>query len=311
MDLRTLNYFLTVAEELNITRAANKLNISQPPLSRQLALLEDELGVQLFIRGKRQIQLTEEGKYLAQQAEDILNMADQTRQQLAMMSNQEIKGTLTMGLTETCSASILPDILPKFQKMYPKVNYNIWSGSSDEVAAHVEQGTIDIGIIRAPFNQQMFKSVFLKSEHWNAIVNKNHPLASTESISLEELSHEQLFVSSRGPLQQLVKEWFLEIGMKYHVIGLYNQISSILPLVSKGVGVAIGPESVKRYTDDRRLAYLTIEGAKQRSDLYIICRQGKQLPASARAFWNFITDESSHRQPSSPYGHHQLPDTDN
>lgn len=82
MELRTLKYFLTVASELNITKAARKLNISQPPLSRQLSLLEEELGVQLFVRGKRRIQLTEEGKYLAQQAEHILNLAEHTAQQL-------------------------------------------------------------------------------------------------------------------------------------------------------------------------------------------------------------------------------------
>ena len=202
MELRTLKYFLTVASELNITKAARKLNISQPPLSRQLSLLEEELGVQLFVRGKRRIQLTEEGKYLAQQAEHILNLAEHTAQQLEEMKQQTVKGTLLLGVTETCSASVLPAILPDFKTFYPQISYDIWCGNSNDVCRRIKEGITDIGIIRAPLDEQNFETVFLKTETWIAIVSRQHPLAGQTGVSLERLSREPLFIPSRQPLVQ-------------------------------------------------------------------------------------------------------------
>ncbi|WP_125143870.1 LysR family transcriptional regulator [Clostridium transplantifaecale] len=293
MELRTLKYFLTVAAELNITHAAHKLNISQPPLSRQLSQLEEELGVQLFVRGKRKIQLTEEGKYLAQQAEHILNLAEHTAKQLNLMKQETVKGTLLLGVTETCSASVLPAILPGFKTLYPQISYDIWCGNSNDVCRRIKEGIADIGIVRAPLEQQKFETVFLKTETWIAIVSKNHPLAKEACVSLERLSREPLFIPSRQPLQREILNWFSSASESYQIFALYNQLAGIIPLIAQNTGVAICPESVKLYTDDRRLAYLKITEPEPTSHLYMICGRNRLLPAGAKAFWNYVKQSFS------------------
>lgn len=289
MELRTLKYFLAAASELNITHAAKKLNISQPPLSRQLAQLEEELGVCLFIRGKRRLQLTEEGKYLVQQAEHILSMAEHTEQQLALMKNQAVKGTLFLAVTETCSVSILPSVLPDFKIHYPQIRYDIWCGNSSDVCRRIEEGVADIGIVRAPLEEQKFKSAYLKNDAWIAIVGRHHPLASQSSVTLKRLSREPLFIPSRQPLQNEIYSWFAAVSEPYEITAVYNQFACVIPLIAQNIGAAICPESVRHYTDENRLAYLTITEPERSSKLYLICRRGEFLPARARAFWNFTT----------------------
>lgn len=290
MELRTLKYFLTVAEEKNITHAAQKLNISQPPLSRQLAQLEQELGVTLFIRGKRHIQLTEEGKYLAQQALHILNMTQQTCHQLAEMKEQTVKGMLLLGVTETCSASILPSIMPGFRKQFPQVSFNIWCASSSDIGQRVEQGILDLGIIRQPLPMENLEAMYLTDEAWIAITGKGHPLASCTSISLDQLCKEPLFIPSRQPLQNEIRHWLTSLSDSYDIVGMYNQISSIIPLIAANMGVAICPESVKKYTDSQRLSYLNIHEPQLITGLYMICKQNHLKTPAAKEFWKYVTN---------------------
>ena len=299
MELRTLKYFLTVASELNITKAARKLNISQPPLSRQLSLLEEELGAQLFDRRKRRIQLTVEGQYLPQQAEHILILAEHTAQQLEEMKQQTVKGTLLLGVTETCSASVLPAILPDFKTFYPQISYDIWCGNSNDVCRRIKEGITDIGIIRAPLDEQNFETVFLKTETWIAIVSRQHPLAGQTGVSLERLSREPLFIPSRQPLQSEILNWFSSASESYQIFALYNQLAGIIPLIAQNTGVAICPESVKLYTDDRRLAYLKITEPEPTSHLYMICGRNRLLSAGAKAFWNYVKLSFDTTAPSS------------
>lgn len=290
MELRTLRYFLTVAQEQNITHAAKKLNISQPPLSRQLSQLEDELGVSLFVRGKRHIQLTEEGKYLAQQAQHILNMAEQTRQQLTEMKDETVKGMLLLGVTETCSASILPAVLPGFRQLYPQVSYDIWCGSSSDIGQRIQQGILDIGIIREPLSMENFESGYLTNESWIAITSKTHPLSISSHVTIEQLCREPLFIPSRQPLQNEIHNWLAPFSGSYKIMGLYNQISSIIPLISGNMGVAICPESIKKYTDDRQLSYLDISKPHLITGLYMICARNRLKTPAARVFWEYVTD---------------------
>ena len=118
MDIKALKYFLAVAQEQNITRAAEKLCMAQPPLSRQMKLLEEELGVTLFVRGNRQIQLTEEGYYLKQQAEEIILLMERTQQQLGKMGGSA-SGLISIGATEACGASILSEMIEQFHEIAP------------------------------------------------------------------------------------------------------------------------------------------------------------------------------------------------
>lgn len=288
MELRTLHYFLTVAQEQNITHAAQKLHMSQPPLSRQLHQLEEELGVTLFIRGKRKIELTDEGRYLMQQARYILNMAYYTAAELSLMKNCEAKGTLLLGVTETCSASVLPTVLPQFQQKYSKIKFDILCESSNEIIQKLEEGVLDIGIIREPFEMSTLETHFLKKEKWIVAVGKEHSLANCEVVTLEDICREPLFVPSRSPVFDEICQWFSENIDQPNVIGRYNQISSVLPLIAKNMGVCICPESVEQYADHQHIAYRYFQNKERASKLYMVRQKNKILPAAARFFWDYM-----------------------
>lgn len=163
MDIRTLRYFLVTAQERNFTKAANKLCMAQPPLSRQIKLLEEELGVTLFIRNSRQLQLTEEGYFLKQQAEEILLLIEKTEHQLEKMGNNDY-GTISIGATESCGGSILPHLIEGFHEVAPHIRFQIWTGNSDEIQERLEKNLVDVAVVREPFNMEQYDRIFLNHE---------------------------------------------------------------------------------------------------------------------------------------------------
>lgn len=292
MDIKTLNYFLTVANEGTFSGAAKKLYIAQPPLSRQIQKLEKELGVTLFIRGKRRVRLTEEGSFLKQRAEEIITLVEKTESQMGKIQSGT-HGMISIGVTETCGASVLPDILEKFHREYPLIRYNIWSANGDEINEKLDKGLVDIGIVREPFNIDKYDSTFLKTEAWVAVLSKKNLLArqAEDTIELSKLTEEPLFIPSRLPLQYEINHWFDETLQEYNIICLYNALASVIPLVEKNMGIAIAPEAVKCFTNGRRLSYKKIVGPEHLSRIMVIRRRGQMMPAATNCFWDFIQNE--------------------
>ena len=288
MDIKILKYFLAVANEGTITKAAKKLCIAQPPLSRQLHQLEEELGVSLFIRGKRHIQLTSEGFFLKQQAEEIISLVQKTENELSKMKTNT-HGTISIGVTETCGSSILSELIKEFSSKYPYIKYNVWCGNGDEINEKLDRGLIDLGIVREPFNTNKYENFYLKSEEWIALLSKDHPLASNTSDTLEisEIAKEPLIIPSRLPLQKEMNTWFDEITNHKNIFCFYNTLSCIIPLIEKNVGVAICPESIKYTYNQKTLTYKKIN-PKHISKLLVIRKKNQVMPAAITCFWNFI-----------------------
>ena len=138
MDIRTIQYFLEVAKECNITRAAENLHMAQPPLSRQMRQLEEELGVELFDRSKKRLKLTEEGVLLRNRGEEILSMIDKTREEVSELKNG-IGGTLYIGTVEGRGPSLLAQWISSFTGQYPQVHYELWNGSTVDVVESMEK----------------------------------------------------------------------------------------------------------------------------------------------------------------------------
>ena len=157
MDMKDLQYFLAVAQAGTITGAATKLCMAQPPLSRQMKELEEELGTTLFIRGKRHIRLTEEGIFLRQQAEEILSLMEKTRGQLSRMGTGA-GGLISIGVTESCGAGVLSDIIERFHSDFPGIRYNIWCGNGDEINDKLDKGLVDLGIRKRPDKNRILDS---------------------------------------------------------------------------------------------------------------------------------------------------------
>lgn len=287
MDIKSLRYFLAVTEEGNITKAAKRLCIAQPSLSRQLQLLEEELGVVLFERGKRRIQLTEEGYYLKRQAEEILALVEKTRSQLGQMGNS-LCGQVSIGVVETCGGSILPDLAEGFHSQYPDVSFQIWSGNGDEVTDKLNRSLVDMAILREPFYIEQCESIFLRQEPWVAVMSRDHPLAGgADEIELSALGQEPLMISVRPSLQDEILNWFNEISEERKIFCYYNSVASVIPMVEHGTGIAISPESVKSFTSGRNLVYKKIIHPQHDSRLYLVRRRYQLPPAAAGAFWDY------------------------
>ena len=144
MELRVLNYFLAIAREENFTKAAQQLHVTQPTLSRQIAQLEEELGVKLFVRSNHNIILTEEGMILKRRAQEILSLADKTKRDF-LQKDETLSGTISIGSGEFRSTEYLAKIISEFRQKYPNVKYEIYSGNANNIRDYIERGFLDIG----------------------------------------------------------------------------------------------------------------------------------------------------------------------
>lgn len=151
MELRVLKYFLVVAREENITKAANLLHLTQPTLSRQLMQLEEELGVKLFQRRKHSIFLTEDGLRLRRRAQEIVSLMDRTKAEFAQ-KEEELSGEIAIGCGETQNMSFLSERIRRFREVHPLVSFQIYSATADHIKESIEQGLLDIGLLTEPVN---------------------------------------------------------------------------------------------------------------------------------------------------------------
>lgn len=151
MELRVLNYFLAIAREENFTRAARQLHVTQPTLSRQIAQLEKELGVELFVRGKHNIILTEDGMILKRRAQEMLSLAEKTKRDF-LHKDEALEGVLSIGSGEFLSTRYLTDCIAAFRKKHPLVRYELYSGNAGNIRDYIERGLLDLGLMSEPID---------------------------------------------------------------------------------------------------------------------------------------------------------------
>ena len=244
MELRTLHYFITVAQELNITRAAEKLNMSQPPLSNQIKGLEEELGAQLLIRGKRHLELTEEGALLLRRALQIQELTDKTRQEIASL-REGMTGTIYLSMVEGQAPFLAAKWIAGFREEFPLVRYNLWNGSSDDVLDRLRKGLADLAIIAAPYDTEHLEGFPVGRGPWAAMLHPDHPLArrSGDAIPLSSLVGEPLIVPSRKSRVEAIRHWFGEIGAEPRILCEMSNYMDAAALTSQGVGISIFPQT--------------------------------------------------------------------
>lgn len=244
MDLRTLRYFIVVAQERNITRAAEALSMSQPPLSLQMKSLEDELGAQLFVRGKRSLTLTAEGEQLLRRARQILDLTEKTQQEIKTMRDG-MSGTVFLSLVEGRAPYLAAQWIAGFREEFPLVRYNLWNGSSDDVLDRLRRGLADLAVVAAPYDHEHLEGFSVGTEPWAAIIPKNHPLARQggKDIPLACLDGEPLIVPSRKSRIEAIRNWFEEIGLEPNIICEMSNYVDAVALAERGVGISIFPQT--------------------------------------------------------------------
>lgn len=239
MELRVLRYFLMVAREENITRAAGLLHVTQPTLSRQLIQLEEELGVKLFHRNKYRITLTEEGLLLKQRAQEIVALSDKAKQELTK-SEGTLSGEIAIGCAEARSFSVLAEQIVAFRKLYPRVRFRIYSATADDVKDRMENGLLDMGLLMEPVDIGRYAFIRMPvRERYGVLVRRDSPLAVKESVRPEDLVGMPLLFGSREGVREEIAGWFGEQFDRMEVAVRYNLIRNGADLVEHGAGVAL------------------------------------------------------------------------
>ena len=234
MEIRVLRYFLAVAQEENITRAAEKLHIAQPSLSKQLMELEDELGKQLLIRGKRRITLTEEGVLLRKRAEEILELVNKTEQEITA-DEKQLVGKISIG------GNLHPRILKAaaaLREQHPGVCFQFYSSDATDVTERLEHGTLDFTTLLAPVDISRYDSVLLpEHSYWGLLVRADSPLAEKSCVHRDEVLRLPLIMHRRAGLQKAIAEWAHTHIERLNIAATYNVIyGSPIPLVQSGLG---------------------------------------------------------------------------
>ena len=219
MELRHIRYFLAVAQEGSMTKAAEKLMIAQPPLSRQIRDLEEELGTPLFVRKSRGLSLTEAGNRFMNYASRIDSLAKASAEEIREMK-KGLSGTVFLGTVEGCAPRLLAEWVTAFHMKYPLVDFNIWNGSSDDVVNRVNSGLCDMGIITAPFDEEGLEGIPVHTEPWIAMIPAGHPLAKKKgpSVKIEDLAPYELIIPSRQSRKKEIEGWFAQVQKEPKII---------------------------------------------------------------------------------------------
>ncbi len=242
MELRVLHYFLAVAREQSISKAAESLHLSQPTLSTQLKNMEEELGKQLMIRGtkgSRKIILTDEGMLLRKRAEEILSLVRKTENEI-MFTDETIVGDVFIGTGETDTIRLIAKTAQEVQKNYPEIHYHISSGNAMYVMEKLDKGLIDFGILYDSVDLTKYDSIKIPvKDIWGVLMRKDSPLADKEFISPEDLWDKPLILSQQENQGSELSEWLKRDLSTLNVVATYNLLFSASLLVDEGMGYAI------------------------------------------------------------------------
>lgn len=240
MELRVMQYFLAVAREENITKAAALLHITQPTLSRQLIQLEEELGVKLFRRGKHNVLLTEEGMLFRRRAQEIVDLAEKAEKELKH-GEETVSGEISIGCGETRNMKFLSEIIASFQKKYPDVSFHIYTAVADDVKERLENGLLDLGLLLEPVEISRYQYVRMPlKEKWQALMRRDCRLAEKQKITPKDLEGVPLIVARRQSVRNEIENWFGCDREKLRIVSTCNlshHNQSIM--VESGIGVAL------------------------------------------------------------------------
>ena len=238
MELRTLRYFLTVAEEENITHAADILHITQPTLSRQMMDLEKELGTTLMIRGKSGLTLTGDGLFLKQRTEEIIELADRLEQAFAER-NTYVSGVISIGATEAVGSRLFARLIREFSNKYPQIKFKLYNEMADYIKDSIDKGLIDVGLLLEPIDTAKYDFVRLsQKETWGVLMRDDHPLAGNTSITPEDIAEYPLILPLRERPRREIIDWMKREEKDLNIPVSYTLLSNAALLVEEGVGCA-------------------------------------------------------------------------
>ncbi len=293
MELRHLRYFMAVAEEMNFTRAAEKLAIAQPPLSRQIKDLEEELGVPLFIRKPHALQLTEEGQVFRQYAARILDLAEHSASEVREI-HQGLHGTIYLASVEGHAPVLFSEWIAGFQKLHPQVTYNLWNGNSDDVINRLSKGLCELAIIMEPHNAEGLYSLPVFEEPWIAMIPRDNPLAKLpgDSVDFQKVLDYDLIFPSRNSRLQEISTWAGSSEKELKIRCRVAHMQNAYELAKKNVGIALYPAShlAEEHSGEEAPAVCIrrITNPEVTASYILIWNKGQKLSHVAEEFLSYI-----------------------
>lgn len=283
MEIRILRYFLTVAREENITRAAAVLHITQPTLSRQLIQLEEELNTQLLIRGKNKVTLTDAGMLLRRRAEEIIDLADKTEKEF-LAADELIAGEIFVGAGEINAMHQLGEFMIDFHRRFPHIQYHLYSGNADDVKQKIDQGFLDIGLLTEPVDIEKYDFVRLKyKEAWGIIAPLNSEIAKKEYVTPEDIQKLPLLIGHRLIVQNELAHWIgLDIS-DLNIVATYDLIYNAAILVEKGLGYALCLDKIVYMSNQSLVRFVPLKPAYE-TGAVIVWKKHQVFSATATRF---------------------------
>lgn len=275
MNIRKMRYFITVAEELNFSRAAERLMMAQPPLSQEIRKLEEELGVQLFHRTKRMVELTSAGKIFLEGARQTLLQVDRTIKETQLADEGKI-GHLIIGFVDSTETVI--DILKKFRERFPRIQLILREMTTDQQIKALYEKQIHIGFIRSKQNNEILVSEVCSEECLKLVLHEEHPLVSLRNISIKSLVDEPFILFPRHfgtNFYDLIISYFWEHGVSLNIVQEAIQMQTIVNLVAAGMGISVVPSSVESYKKSG-VMYKDIQENTPKINLYVGWRQDEK-----------------------------------
>ena len=285
MELRVLKYFLMVAREENITKAAALLHLTQPTLSRQLMQLEEELGVKLFHRSQHSIILTEDGMLLKRRAQEIVSLSHKTVQELSHKEDV-LSGEIAIGCGETKGMLFLSEQIRKFQHKYPLVQFSIHSAIADDIKERIEKGILDIGLLMEPVDIGKYEFIRMpQREKWGILARKDSELAAKESVTPGDLTGVPLIMVKRELVKNELASWFGDYYEGLQIAATYNLILNAAAMVERGVGIALCFDLGAAFYED--LCFIPLTPILETGSV-LVWKKNQALGASTSQFMSFL-----------------------
>jgi DNA-binding transcriptional LysR family regulator len=288
MDIRQLRYFLVIAEEGQISRAAKKLNMAQPPLSQQLRLMEEELGVTLLERKRngKKMELTEAGRVLYEKARNVLQVFEEAMLEVKE-TGEGVRGVLSLGVALLC-VSYLPDKLQRFREQYPFVSLKLWGGDPYSIRERLENRDIELAVVSFPIDQEGLSIVHLGTEPFVFVAPKTwQSFCGKKTITMKELEHIPLLLIRRekgeGLYERIIEEC-KQAGVQPNIVCECQDVHVVLSLVASGVGTSILPKTAISPFMNNELNVLDIADTSLQSEMALVWLQERYLSKAAQRF---------------------------
>lgn len=286
MEIRVLQYFLAVAREQSILRAAESLHLSQPTLSTQIRNMEKELGKQLLIRGtkgSRKVTLTEEGLILKKRAEEILELVKKAEKEIAF-SDTLILGDVSIGTGETDGVRLLAKAASALRTQYPGIHYHIFSGNADFVIERLDKGLLDFGIVFGQVDLKKYNALKLPTKDtWGVLMPEDSPLSEKSHITPEDLWNKPLILSQEESEGGELLQWLKKDLTDLNIVTTYNLLFNASLFVEEGMGYAICFDKIINTTGEKRLCFRPLNPTLE-IPMLLIWKKSQMLSKPAEKF---------------------------